>query len=274
MVDPTLYPQIKLNSSSCNLEPIAQSRKCVYYPQLLTKNLIEYDILSNTQIVHNLEPYSQSLFFHASLCLLPNGDVFISSVSILRNFESTSLLFRLRLQDCIKLPKLKKELKSTSLIFYKDSVYAIAGFEVPFTLTRYVQRFDFNSNRWTILNSLQHPRLSSSLLINHDKIAIFGCGVNSIEEYDPLSEISTLIPSDFLNTFSIAYLHDDSIYLIQENQFLTLGLDYQLRYARPSNKEGNVVSCASAVFWKDKLYYFNNQEIVIEIVDILTGEVR
>jgi hypothetical protein len=246
----------------------------VYYPQILTKNLIEFDIQRNSLVVHELENYSPTPFFHASLCVLPDGAVFISCVSFRRNFESACLIYRPQLQDCLKLPKLKKELKSTSLIFYKDSVYAIAGFEVPFNLTRYVQRFDFYLNRWTILKPINHPRFSSSLVLNSDKIAIFGCGVSTIEEYNPITQKSTDIIVNYLNTFLVAYLHEDNIYILQANEFLILGRDYQLRDTINSNKEGSVISCSNTVFHKGKVYYYNNQENLIEILDTSTGRIN
>lgn len=249
-------------------------RKAVYYPQILTKNLIEYDIEKNSAVVHELENYCPTPFFHASLCVLPDGAVFISCVSFRRNFESTCLIYRPQLQDCLKLPKLQKELKSTSLIFYKDSIYAIAGFEVPFNLTRYVQRFDLNLNRWTILKPINHPRFSSSLILNSDKIAIFGCGVSIIEEYNPITQISIDISVDSLNSFLVACLHEDNIYILQENEFLILGRDYQLKDTINSNKEGSVVSCSHTVFHRGKVYYYNNQENIIEILDTSTGRVN
>ena len=249
-------------------------RKAVYYPQILTKNLVEFDIEKNTMVLHDLENYSPTPFFHASLCVLPDGAVFISCVSFRRNFESTCLIYRPQLQDCLQLPKLKKELKSTSLIFYKDSVYAIAGFEVPFSLTRYVQRFDLNLNRWTILKPINHPRFSSSLVLNSDKIAILGCGVSTIEEYNPTTQISTDISVDYLNTFLVACIHEDSIYILQENEFLIVGRDYQLKDTINSNKEGIVVSCSNTVFHRGKVYFYNNQENVIEILDTSTGRIN
>lgn len=197
------------------------SNRYIYIPS--NHSLTRYDAHSNQARSYDLSIFYKSQFFTSQLiysayCLLPNGDIFIVSVS---NNRCLCFVYNLHYSRQTCFGPLNTVRDQMTLYYYRDYIYALGGYQTSETAVspgslkamKVAERFNIADNKWEILPDMIEARVAPSVVGIGDSIFVLGGGGNA-EKYDLITEKFIKFSFSVPCTHFITFLYNDSVYLL------------------------------------------------------------
>jgi hypothetical protein len=203
------------------------SNRYIFIPN--NHSLTRYDAHSNQTRSYDLSIFYKTQFFTSQLiysayCLLPNGDIFIVSIS---NNRSLSFVYNLHYSRQTCFGPLNTVRDQMTLYYYRDYVYALGGYQTSETALygvsavspgsskalKVAERFKIAENKWEILSDMIEARVAPSVVGIGDSLYVLGGGGNA-EKFDMITEKFVIVNFSVPCTHFITFLYEDSVYLL------------------------------------------------------------
>jgi hypothetical protein len=231
----------------------------IYYTQNLEAGLYEYDVITGRYSVH---PLPSITFHNTSTCLLPSGDIFLAGSYIQHSYSPMTYIYKPKSCRMMKLSDMKVARNCIALIYYKGFVYGFGGYNDLFLVT--AEKYCMKNNRWQQLPDMKEARFYLSCVGVEDKIYIFAGGSVNVEEYNINHNRFRITDVSIFSRSGIAHMKDDRIYLLCNNEMVTMDKNLKVIQRDKKRTHRNCQSISNTVFHSETLYYFNISSLEIE----------
>ncbi len=207
-------------------------------------------------------------FYGTALCVLDSGCVLIAGFS--SPISGQSFLYS-PISKCIKkLPKLKTPRCAISLVYHNHYVYAFGGRDDQDCDTRVAEKINIISkSSWVELPDMIKARSAASCISVGNKIYIMGGGKTSIEIYNSITNLYEISEIYLKDREVVALNIEDRIYIIGEKEYKVFDKDMELisEFINPSETKYLTWTIGNIVYYKDNIYYYNNENNLLEKVN-------
>jgi hypothetical protein len=238
--------------------------KFIYKTRVNTKDLHRIDVETSSIKSFNLSSYLHRNFQGTSLCILPNGDVFIAGFC--NPIEKACYIFNSNSKSCARVADMPSGRYNICLYYYKDYVYAFGGRTEQGAVVNTAERFEVAAGRWSSLGNMIKPRRLASCVGVEHKIYIFGGESKSVEMYSIISNIFTITRLELYSDV-VAVFVNNVIFVIGESEYTILNKDLVIyEQTKASNENSYNYTLGNIAVTQGDIYFYNSSRRLLELM--------
>lgn len=259
---------------SLNTEPIMQQIPLIanfHFREIerVNKSLPYYDYLdSKLKIFRPKDEFPESILISrgilrsASICLIPDGSIFISGGRLKETSSKESGMLDAS-YNYIPLEEMKSSRDSAAMVYYQKEVFIFGGWDhARQSSIESCEKFNLERRQWDEIASMRYPRSNLTGLVSGDAIYLAGYGSNTIVRYDPFEDIYIELSISLPYSAPTRMLpSEDGLIILQSDQLVYIKLDTEVITKQVTVPYRNWWGNCDPIIEEGRIYFLEHNQV-------------